>query len=98
MKTLRIFASVLLCASGMTVFLVAQQGPKTDGSETVARPRKPGTNPNAPPEPDQPKIPSQFGKAKDGSPPEGGPTFKSDVLTVSVDNAPIARTGRGLKR
>src|SRR5437868_15500541 len=77
----------------MTLCLVAQQAHKADGSETDPRPRKPGTNPNAPPEPDQPKIPSQFGKAKEGSAPEGGPTFKVDVLTVSVDVAVIDNKG-----
>ena len=93
MKTLRVLALVLLCVFGLTVFVLAQQGPKTDGSETVARPRRPGANPKAPAEPDQPKIPSQFGKAKEGNLPEGVPTFKSDVLTVSVDVAVLDNKG-----
>jgi VWFA-related protein len=93
MKTLRVLALVLLCAFGVTVFLLAQQGPKTNGSETVARPRKPGTAPNAPPEPDQPKIPSKFGKAKEGDLPDGVTTFTSDVVTVSVDVAVIDTKG-----
>ena len=93
MKTFRVLALVLLCAFGVTVFLLAQQGPKTDGSETVARPRKPGTAPNAPAEPDQPKIPSKFGKPKDGDLPDGATTFKSDVVTVSVDAAVLDTKG-----
>jgi Ca-activated chloride channel family protein len=93
MKTLRVLALVLLCAFGVTVFLLAQQGPKTDGSETVARPRKPGAAPNAPPEPDQPKIPSKFGKAKEGDLPDGVTTFTSDVVTVSVDAAVLDTKG-----
>jgi VWFA-related protein len=93
MKTLRVLALVLLCAFGVTVFLLAQQGPKTDGSETVARPRRPGAAPAAPAEPDQPKIPSKFGKPKEGDLPDGATTFKSDVVTVSVDAAVIDTKG-----
>lgn len=93
MKTLRVLALVLLCAFGVTVFLLAQQGPKTDGSETVARPRKPGAAPAAPAEPDQPKIPSKFGKPKEGDLPDGVTTFKSDVVTVSVDAAVLDTKG-----
>ena len=93
MKTLRVLALALLCAFGVTVFLLAQQGPKTDGSETVARPRKPGTAPSAPAEPDQPKIPSKFGKPKEGDLPESATTFKSDVVTVSVDAAVLDTKG-----
>jgi VWFA-related protein len=93
MKTLRILALVPLSAFGVTVVLLAQQGPKTDGSETVARPRKPGAAPNAPAEPDQPKIPSKFGKPKEGDLPDGVTTFKSDVLTVSVDVAVLDTKG-----
>jgi len=93
MKTLRVLALVLLCAFGVTVFLLAQQGPKTDGSETVARPRKPGAAPTASAEPDQPKIPSKFGKPKDGDLPDGATTFKSDVVTVSVDAAVLDTKG-----
>ena len=93
MKTLRILALALLCAFGVTVFLLAQQGPKTDGSETVARPRRPGAAPTAPAEPDQPKIPSKFGKPKEGDLPDGATTFKSDVVTVSVDAAVIDTKG-----
>ena len=58
---------MILGVLGLTVFLGehigAQQGPNSDSSTTVARPRKPGANGSAPaPEPDQAKIPSKFGK------------------------------------
>jgi VWFA-related protein len=73
---------------------VAQQGPKSDSSTTVARPRKPSNNGNAPaPEPDQPKIPSKFGKPKDNELPEGVPTFRSDAITVTVDTAVVDNKG-----
>lgn len=81
-------------------FVLAQQGPKSDSSATVARPRKP-TSANAPAaEPDQPKIPSKFGK-KDGDLPADAPTFRSDVLTVTVDSAVVDNKGHfipGLKK
>ena len=81
MKAFRLFALISLCTLSL-----AQQGPSSKGSETVARPRRPGASAPAP-EPDQPKIPSQFPK-KDGELPQGVPTFTADVLTVSVDGKP----------
>jgi VWFA-related protein len=94
MKALRVPVAVFLCALGVVAFLAAQQGPKSDSSTTVARPRRPGNNGGAPAaaEPDQPKIPSRFGKNKEGSPPEG-PTFRSDAITVTVDTAVIDNKG-----
>lgn len=89
---------MMLGVLGLTVFigehLGAQQGPNSDSSTTVARPRKPGTNGSAPaPEPDQAPIPSKFSKPKDGAPPEGVPTFRSDAITVTVDTAVLDNKG-----
>ena len=59
-----------------------QNGPDAQSSETVAKPRKkdaPAT------EAEQPKIPSQFSKKDKDIPPEGGPTFRTDATTVTVD-------------
>ena len=83
---------------GLNVFLAehmaAQQGPKSDSSTTVARPRKPGATGNAPAaEPDQPKIPSKFNKPKDGDVPDGVTTFRSDAITVTVDTAVLDNKG-----
>ena len=83
---------------GLNVFLAghmaAQQGPKSDSSTTVARPRKPGATGNAPAaEPDQPKIPSKFNKPKDGDAPDGVTTFRSDAITVTVDTAVLDNKG-----
>jgi len=86
MKVFRTFAFISLCSLGL-----AQQGPSSNGSETVARPRKPGAAAPAA-EPDQPKIPSKFPK-KDGELPEGVPTFTADVLTVTVDVAVLDSRG-----
>jgi VWFA-related protein len=71
----------------------AQQGPGSQQSETVAKPRKksPGGE-TAPAEPDQEKIPSRFPK-KAKELPEGTPTFRADVTTVSVDVAVLDNKG-----
>jgi Ca-activated chloride channel homolog len=101
MKALQVLVASFLCALGLNVFLAghmaAQQGPKSDSSTTVARPRKPATNGNAPAaEPDQPKIPSKFSKPKDTDLPEGVPTFRSDAITVTVDTAVLDNKGHFL--
>ena len=88
---------MLLGVLGLTVFigehLGAQQGPNSDSSTTVARPRK-GANGNAPaPEPDQAPIPSKFGKPKDSTIPQDVPTFRSDAITVTVDTAVLDNKG-----
>ena len=98
MKALQVLVASFLCALGLNVFLAeymtAQQGPKSDSSTTVARPRKPAANGNAPAaEPDQPKIPSKFSKPKDNEIPEGVPTFRSDAITVTVDTAVLDNKG-----
>jgi len=74
-------------ALGFVYSISAQQGPGSSQSETVAKPRKknPTTGEAAPPEPDQPKIPSKFPKKKDL--PDEAPTFRADVTTVTVDVA-----------
>src|SRR5258706_6429183 len=92
MKALRVRVAVFSCALGLAISLASQQGPKSDSSTTVARPRKPSANGTPPAaEPDQPKIPSKFGK-KEGAPPEG-PTFRSDAVTVTVDTAVVDNKG-----
>jgi len=94
---MRVLVAMFLGALGLGVFLAghmrAQQGPNSDSSTTVARPRKPSGTGNAPAaEPDEPKIPSQFNKPKD-APPEGAPTFRSDAITVTVDTAVLDNKG-----
>jgi Ca-activated chloride channel family protein len=69
---------------------LAQSGPKKESSETVARPRKK----DAPPEPELEKIPSKLGRKQEL--PDGLPTFRSDVNTVSVDVAVLDNKGRFL--
>lgn len=69
--------------------LSAQQGPKTESSETVAKPRKRGEEPPV----EQKKIPSRMKKNPDGVTPAEGPTFRADVNTVTVDAAVLDNRG-----
>jgi Ca-activated chloride channel family protein len=79
MKAFRLLA-VFTIAS-----LIWAQGPPTQGSETVAKPKKKADDSSADPTPaDNGKIPSQFNK-KDV--PQGVPVFSTDALTISVDVA-----------
>jgi VWFA-related protein len=92
MKSFKTIATLGLACLLAGFFLVfAQQGPTTQSSETVAKPRK--KDAGSAPESDQPKIPSKFSK-KDKDVPEGLPTFKSDVTTVEVDVAVLDNKGR----
>src|SRR5947209_4067783 len=73
----------------------AQQGPGSQPSETVAKPRKKPASGDeaAPPPSDEPKIPSRFPKGGKKELPEGTPTFRADVTTVSVDVAVLDNKG-----
>jgi Ca-activated chloride channel family protein len=94
MRPITILIAGFLGTLGLEALLAAQQGPNSDSSATVARPRKPGSSGTAAPaeQQEQPKIPSKFGK-KDGQLPEGVPTFRTDVLTVTVDAAVLDNKG-----
>lgn len=71
----------------------AQGGPSKESTETVARPRRSTNEPNAAPaEAEQPKIPSKYNKAKENAVIEG-PSFRSDVNTVTVDVAVVDNRG-----
>ncbi len=88
---LRHFLSI---AVGFALLVPAwsQPGPKKEGSETVAKPRKKAGDV---PEPDRAPIESKLKKKPAGeSLPEGVPTFKSDSTTVSVDVAVLDNRGR----
>src|SRR5579872_1228926 len=81
------------------VYLVAQQGPKPDSSETVAKPKKKDANGTDPSnnDADLPKIPSKF-STKDKVNTEGLPTFKSDVNTVQIDVSVLDNKGNFIPR
>lgn len=97
MKAIRVLAALSACTLGF-VFFSRAQGPLGGGSETVAHPKKqPGTttpdattgptstSTPAPVEPDQPKIPSEYGKSRNAPAPLA--TFSTDANTVTVDVA-----------
>ncbi len=94
MQSLKVIALPLGISllAGFAYTVAAQQGPGSTNSETVARPRKKpaGDTPAAEPAENQ-KIPSKFDKRKEL--PADIPTFKSDVLTVTVDVAVLDNKG-----
>src|SRR6266446_3765981 len=91
MKALRVIAIISICSLGLAILSHAQQGPKTTGSETVAKPKKKGDAEGAKPEAEGDKIPSKFGKK--GDLPQGVPVFTTDAITVSVDVAVLDNKG-----
>jgi Ca-activated chloride channel family protein len=84
-----IVLGVVLLLAGVTLRFAAAQGPGSQQSETVAKPKKKDAPAEAT---DQPKIPSKFSK-KDKDVPEGLPTFSSDVNTVQLEVAVLDNRG-----
>src|SRR5712671_5009329 len=84
-----IVLGVVLLLAGVTLRFAAAQGPGSQQSETVAKPKKKDAPAEAT---DQPKIPSKFSK-KDKDLPEGLPTFSSDVNTVQLEVAVLDNRG-----
>src|SRR5260221_4135280 len=71
-------------------YIPAQEGPKKESGETVARPKKKGSKDE--PDAEAPKIPSKLTK-KDKELPQGVPTFRTDSSAVSVDVAVLDNKG-----
>jgi Ca-activated chloride channel homolog len=90
MKALKlsVIAALVCLLVGIAPRFASAQGPQSQPSETVAKPKKK----DAPAEEDQPKIPSKFNK-KDKDVPEGLPTFRSDVTTVELQVAVLDNKG-----
>ena len=89
MKAPRVILFALASSLSVALVLVAQ-GPKSGGSETVARPKKGASS--APAEPtDQSKIPSQYKKSKEL--PDGVATYSTDAVTVTVDVSVLDNKG-----
>ena len=76
--------------SVVTFILYAQEGPKRDARDTVARPRK---KDGSPAEPEQPKIPSKLTK-KDSAELGAIASFRTETNVVSVDVAVLDNKGR----
>jgi Ca-activated chloride channel family protein len=60
----------------------AQEGPQSQGSDSVAKKKKPKDT--APP-PEAAPIPSEYKKSKEAEAPKDTPTFRSNATTVTVD-------------
>ncbi len=89
MIRLRRFGGVIpLCSLVISGLLFAQEGPKRETGETVARPKKKEADAETS------KIPSKLGRKDKTDIPEGLPTFRSDVATVSLDVAVLDNKGR----
>jgi VWFA-related protein len=84
-----VLLGVVLLLADVSLRFAAAQGPGSQQSETVAKPRKKEAPPEAT---DEPKIPSKFSK-KDKDVPEGLPTFSSDVNTVQLEVAVLDNRG-----
>ena len=102
---MKYFALGSVCLLGLVLGTRAQ-GPVTQGSETVSKKKTTSTtDPNAPAstdttpttDPNAEKIPSKYKPNKDGLP-QGAPTFRSDVLTVTLDVAVLDNHGNPIPK
>lgn len=102
---MKYFAMAAVCLLGVVLGSRAQ-GPVTQGSETVGKKKTTSTttDPNAPAstdttttDPNAEKIPSKYKPNKDGLP-QGAPTFRSDVLTVTLDVAVLDNKGNPIPK
>jgi Ca-activated chloride channel homolog len=81
-------AALLLATSSFVLPLYAQDGPQSQDSDSVAKPKP---KPDDTPAPDEKKIPSEY-KKKD-VPIENEPTFRLNANTVNVDVAVLDNNG-----
>jgi len=88
MKMTRLALLLAAALLAWTPAAPAQEGPRKEGSETVARPRKKDAEAEAA------KIPSKLSKKDRPALPDGVPTFRSDVNAVSVEVAVLDNKGR----
>ncbi len=98
---MKYFALASVCLLGVVLGSRAQ-GPVTQGSESVSKKKKTtNTDSDAPAaaatDPAGEKIPSKYKPNKDGLP-QGVPTFRSDVLTVTVDVAVLDNKGNPIPK
>src|SRR5580692_4371545 len=102
---MKYFAMASVCLLGVGLGIRAAQGPVTQGSETVGKKKTTSTtDPNAPAstdttttDPNAEKIPSKYKPNKDGLP-QGAPTFRSDVMTVTLDVAVLDNKGNPIPK
>jgi VWFA-related protein len=73
-----------------------QEGPRSQSSDSVAKPKKPPTDGQQQPEQEKPTIPSEFKKQKE-TPPDT-PRFESNATTVTVDVSVLDDKNRFIPR
>jgi Ca-activated chloride channel family protein len=76
--------------------LLSQDGPQSQSTDSVAKPKKPAAD-EAPP-PDKAPIPSEFKKPKDAPAAGDVPTFRTSATTVSVDVAVMDDHNRSIPK
>lgn len=76
----------LLLTSFAAGNLIAQEGPESQSSDSVAKPKNKPSD-DTTPRPDEAPIPSEYKKSKEPDVPKDTPTFRSNATTVSVDVA-----------
>ena len=81
-------AAILICAA----VSIAQEGPKKEPGDTVAKPRKKDST-GADADAGQPKIPSKLSPKNKPDLAEGSPSFKIDTNVVNVDVAVLDNKG-----
>ena len=102
---MKYFAMASVCLLGIVLGSLAAQGPVTQGSETVGKKKTTAADPNAPAsadstattDPHADKIPSKYKPNQDGLP-QGAPTFRSDVMTVTLDVAVLDNKGNPIPK
>ncbi len=75
----------LAMASFCPIHLTAQDGPQSQSTDSVAKPKKPASPSDNPPPPDKAPIPSEFKKPKEAAASGDVPTFRTTANTVVVD-------------
>jgi Ca-activated chloride channel family protein len=85
---------VALASGGLFYLQAGQEGPRSQSSDSVAKPKKPPTE--TPQETEKPQIPSEFKKQKE-TPPDT-PTFQSNATTVTVDVSVLDDKNRFIPR
>jgi len=86
--------TVALASGGFFYLQSGQEGPRSQSSDSVAKPKKPPTE--TPQEQEKPTIPSEFKKQKE-TPPDT-PTFQSNATTVTVDVSVLDDKNRFIPR
>jgi VWFA-related protein len=88
--------TVALASGGLFYLQAGQEGPRSQSSDSVAKPKKPPTDGQQQPEQEKPTIPSEFKKQKE-TPPDT-PRFESNATTVTVDVSVLDDKNRFIPR